>query len=289
VSYSGLRRARPIGAWGVATGVEDTCDGQEKDASGGCCPDTSWTEAEYRGIKGDSSVQHYLEARIHEAMWMMTAEQIGQVAWDGGFSGDVTVSPMLTARAVNAARNFEDLYPVDRWVRAPNATRTSDCAPDGYAVWQDMGHPRPAVQIAAVQRILGVGATPAAVEALGSKQQAAVWSVPRDPLATYGQPPLVPSDLFVVQAGQVKPTAFTQTFLDAFSPVPKLSRTMTALKVRKPTAAELAARRRELLARSRAVAKDENVPTVGTWTIVLVGLGVVAAGGALYWAISRRR
>jgi hypothetical protein len=99
----------------------------------------------------------------------------------------------------------------------------------------------------------------------------------------------VPSDLFVVQAGQVKPTAFTQTFLDAFSPVPKLSRTMTALKVRKPTAAELAARRRELLARSRAVAKDENVPTVGTWTIVLVGLGVVAAGGALYWAISRRR
>jgi hypothetical protein len=294
MSYSSVSAASlPFGASssGWAKAGESACDGNEQSPTGRCCPDFYWDERVYGEIKGRGSIQHYLEDRLHAAMWMLTAEQIEQVRWDSSYAGDVTVDPGLIARAVSAARNFEDLYPADRWVKVPDAVRTDCSGSPGYSVWEDRGHPRPAVQVAAIQRILGVGARPSDVDALSLKQQAAVWAVPRSLTQSYGQLPLMPSDLFVVDGGQVTATPYMQTFIGAFASAMQLKMALmkVAKKVAPPSSADLAIRRQMLAEKSTNNVKDENAVGMSTGVLVLIVVGVVAAGGVAYWGYKRTR
>jgi hypothetical protein len=275
----------------IATSNVKQCRGAEFQTysdgtgAGDCCPDTTWDEVTYREIKGDSSTQRYLENRIHEACGYMTADWINNVGWDASLERDVTVSPMLISRAAKAAQNFKDLFQPDRWFRNAQG-RETNCDSDGYyTTWEDRGILRPDVQQAAIKRILGSSYTPEQLAGLTAKLKAVVWGVPRDSWWSYAQPGLTEKDLFVVQNGQVVPTAWMTSFLNAFSPMAAKQTMMTAsVKIKKPIAKKPDQAQRLAENQRRAVLEEQG--SAGSSVAPYVALGasvVVLAGVYLYF------
>jgi hypothetical protein len=256
----------------------------------GCCSDTTWTEATYRAIKGDSSTQRYLENRIHEACGYMTAEWIDNVGWDvPPDAPDTLVSPMLISRAAKAAQNFKDLFQPDRWFRNAQGIET-DCVSSGYyATWEDRGILRPDVQQAAIKRILGSSYTPEQLAGLTAKLKAVVWGVPRDSWMSYAQPGLTEKDLFVVQNGQVVPTAWMTSFLNAFSPMAAKQTMMTAsVKIKKPIAKKPDQAQRLAENQRRAILEEQGTAGSSVAPYVALGASAVALAGVyLYFKFGK--
>jgi len=286
-------RHSPFGVTaGMATGAA-SCEGEEYGVyqdgspSGKCCPDTDWSEATYRRIKGDSNTQHYLENRIHAVMWMLAPAELANAAWDAGFQQDISVSPTLVNRAARAVQNFEDIFPADRWVKVPEVYET-DCGK--YSEWRVGAHPRPDVRDAASKRVLGNNYTQAQMDAFAQKCYNVIWTVPRSQTITYAQDPPTRQDLLVVQGTELKPTPWLQSFLDTFAPAVASSGTLQMMAyttVKKPSFSKIALQRTrdaqfKTLAKQQAIATEGGVSTSNTAYYVLGGAVAIAIGVGLW-------
>ena len=348
---AGQRSAIGAVSWDATSGCAGDCFGDnEVDSRGCCCPENSWNNRLYLGLRGEQTLRQMNELRVNIALDFMTEQAVGIFAIDNGqptIGGELPLQAGLAEGLKRASANYQTIYPLSRWQKVDGASHEGECGP--YAIWQD-----PHTQV-------GTPETTAAIEnATGLKGQAAndqwwiniepqvaqlLLSVPggagTEPLAEFiadpnatvtagggvvtsadsggshwvGAPTL--DQIIKVDAGKVAPTDWTKAFLDLFAPgwqrpvlLSTVSRTLSTVPrasmvatIGKPQS--LAEKRKALttlrsttgmrLSKYSALVgsgkTQQSTPQAGSSIVVpvMIGVGALAAAGAVSYLYYRRR
>ncbi len=242
-----------------------------------CCTANTWDEATWRGIKGDASWAAVLENLVRQTLVYLTEANIKQFAYDNSFNGEKTVSSALIAKCVNAAKNFVDTYPPERWVEG---SLGGDSCENNGPVWTPGLHPNPAIQSAALKRLLGANYSEAKSTSWYQSSQAVINSIPHSYGMGFWIQPVQPiTSFFTIQGNTVVATPWLQSFLNAFNP--KVQASMSAAKL-----VNLSTPRSGVITQpmtSKAVVQQQPAASSNMTMYIVLGVGVLAVAGVVYY------
>jgi len=306
----------------IASGDVCSCDGKQMcehaisgDLGNQCCSWKTWTNSTYASLKGSWSLRRHNEKRVRKALRLLLEPVEGYgtgldlAAWQAGAGS----APLDLFRTVErAAHNYHQLHPRSRWYKKSRGVRT-DCESDGwYSQWKTSKMTSTHERVAALQNAVGsplpeawksellrrnewnfgFPGKPSAVGDWQKRSNSTIGKVPGGSGGANIESIPIHENLIIASGSTIVPSAWLQSFLDAYAPRLKLKIALRPTNSRTAPRVSITALRPSLklsrMMREPELEEDEDEPTMSTGVKAALGVGAVALIGAGFLVYRKR-